>query len=181
MKFDIRFATPPGIHFRCLQFRGKGHAYLDEMALVLEGPMPKFTLPLISRFYYRLLYEQATRTIPYSRIVAYRYSGDWVCVTPWRVLLAMLLAAPFTLVVATSREYLTWEWWAVVSVAGAFLIGLLFVVGRRQHGLTYRQMDGKLCNVALSNVRRPRERAREFRTRLGEHVDFTRSYQGKKP
>ena len=55
-----------------LNFHGKGFVFLNENALVLQGNMPKFELPLLEYLFQKVLYIPTTRTLPYSTILRYK-------------------------------------------------------------------------------------------------------------
>ncbi|HYN20882.1 MAG TPA: hypothetical protein VE078_07980 [Thermoanaerobaculia bacterium] len=74
MRFEAKMIEASFV-WRSLRFQGKGQVHLQDVAMVLEGDFPKFLIPLLLRFYHRILSERTYRTIPYSKIVAYKPPG----------------------------------------------------------------------------------------------------------
>jgi hypothetical protein len=66
-KFDVKYDASG----QDLKFYGKGVIYMHDTALVLEGDMPKFRIPLLLWAYHKLLNVRTTQTIPYSVILYY--------------------------------------------------------------------------------------------------------------
>ena len=78
MKFgprDLRFAYPVWASFRgVVVFIGRRNTlHLQETALVIEGDLLRFQLPVIDWFVRRVFCEWTMLTVPYSRIVRHRY------------------------------------------------------------------------------------------------------------
>lgn len=62
MKFEVNYTN---------QFNRKGAIYMYDTALILDGYMPKFYIPMIGVFY-QLIYFRTSRTIPYSVILKHQ-------------------------------------------------------------------------------------------------------------
>lgn len=81
MRFEVKYSGYGDIHifgFRKpihLNIHGKGFINLSENALVLQGSMLKFEVPLIYFCYKKVLYIPTTRTLPYSTILKYKKPG----------------------------------------------------------------------------------------------------------
>jgi hypothetical protein len=74
MKFGpkgVRFTNPVmTLAGKCLTFLGRQNTlHLQETALVVEGDLRRFSLPIFDLFIQRALCEWSLVTIPYSRIV----------------------------------------------------------------------------------------------------------------
>lgn len=74
MIFEAKFIEVSFVR-RSLTLLGKGQVHLQDVALVLEGDHPKFLIPVLLRFYHRIISERTYRTIPYSKIVSYKPPG----------------------------------------------------------------------------------------------------------
>lgn len=175
MKLDVKFRHPGGFWKQQLLYSGRGEAHLLETGLVLEGLLPKFTVPFVQTFYYRLLSEWSTRTVPYARIERYRFSGRWIAAGPGRILLLLVLGG----LILGASVLLARDLGAVAMAPAVgltlVLAALLLLYGRRVHHFTYRLPDGRQAVVAFRVAgRRDQE---PFRARLREYLDFARTFQ----
>jgi hypothetical protein len=153
-------------------FIGRGEVQLHETALILEGRLPRFTVPLIWALYNRLLCEWTIRTIPYSRITGYRYSGNWIDKTPsklvLKIIVLVLMGAFGGLLVARHAASQPW----LIGLAAAWYLPLaiaVLCVGRRIHYVTYRLTHNVYYRVAFRLADRSRAAAAEFSRTLTEY------------
>lgn len=140
---------------RFLGFIGRDNTlHLQETALVIEGDLVRFRLPILDLFVKRAFAEHSLITIPYSRIVRFtraRYIAA-------KVLYWLLAAAVYALVFRTVWDTLDPEGSAYVLT----LTGLLFLlIGylvhrffRARHVLVFRRADGTRCVVCFCLTRR---------------------------
>ncbi len=141
MKFgprDLRFAYPVWASFRgLLVFIGRRNTiHLQETALVIEGDLMRFHLPIVDWFVRRVFCEWTTLTVPYSRIVRHRYCRYRAV----KVLWWLLVAGVGALLLVFGGE----PWGVGLVVLVLCVLGLLLhFVFRPRHVLTFRGADGK--------------------------------------
>lgn len=176
MKHEVKFAAPGGMNWSWsprLEFHGKGAVHLHETGLVLEGNWPRFTIPLIGRFYAPLLCAPTSRTIPFSRISRIRYSGHWVACSWFKlVLLTALGVLPVsgTIVALMAQDLASPVLLVIYWGLYALVVGLLLVHGRRTHALAYRLPTGRTQRVAFRLRRATRSAATAFSAEVQRFV-----------
>ena len=147
MKFGPKklvFTWPAWTLFRrFLVFVGRDNTlHLQETALVIEGDLVRFTLPVLDIFVKRALAERSMVTIPYSRILRFT-RVRYVTV---KVLWWLLAAGLFAVYVPAVWDPLDPFWSSYMLV----LIGLLLLLAgylihrflRSRHALWFRGADG---------------------------------------
>jgi len=161
MKFgprNLRFALPLWTIFRRpVRFLRKGNTmHLQETALVIEGDLLRFRLPIIDQFIQRALSERSMLTIPYSRILRHRYCRYWTwkgLVWGWGGLPFLLLPMALALSTVDSwRDLLTVDFFVSIALAavGMILCGVLaHLLFRSRHVLVFRQANGKCALICF--------------------------------
>jgi hypothetical protein len=176
MKFgprELRFTYPVWASFRGLVvFVGRRNTiHLQETALVIEGDLLRFQLPIIDRFVRRVFCEWSMMTVPYSRIVRHKYCTYRTAKVLWW--LVVTAAGAFLTFVLTplARE----EYFALAALLVAlFVLGLLMhFVLRPRHVLTYRGADGK-CRLVCFRFASRQQRTK-FMGRLKANLDAVRA------
>ena len=163
MKFGPKalwFVWPAWTLFRrLLGFIGRDNTLpLQETALVIEGDLVRFRLPILDLFIQRAFAERSLITIPYSRIVRLTHARYIAA----KVLYWLPAAAVYALMLRA-------VWDAMDPAGSAYvltLMGLLFLlIGylvhrffRARHVLTFRRADGKRCVVCFCLTRRKQRR-----------------------
>ncbi|NET43152.1 hypothetical protein [Okeania sp. SIO2B3] len=66
MQFNVRYVPYQ------IQFYGKGSVFFNDTALIFEGSITKFPLPLIQFFYQNVILVKTIKTVPYSTIFNYK-------------------------------------------------------------------------------------------------------------
>jgi len=180
MKSDVKFSSTSSFVMLSpkKEFQGKGAVFLGETGLLADGNLPRFTIPLIGWFYSALFCARTTRTIPYSRIANYRYSGDWISFGWFKLLFVILLVAAggtatfFTLQTSTDPfVYLTFLWSLVTLIAA-----LLFLTGVRIHTITYLLPDNSRQKVAFKLRRATRQQAAGFSTLIRNYMTTAKNF-----
>lgn len=162
---DVTFHTAlPWPTRRQLRFLRKGNSVqLLETALIVEGNLQRFSMPVIDRFFRRALSEWTTITIPYSRILKYRYTSRSVL----GFLVALVFWAPFVLgLVGYFAEGGRGQVSMVVSFALLGMLGsfLVYVAVKSRNYLVFRQADGKRALLVFHVRSKARQKA--FREQL---------------
>jgi len=146
MKFGprhLRFTYPVWASFRGLVvFIGRRNTlHLQETALVIEGDLLRFQLPIIDRFVRRVFCEWSMVTVPYSRIVRHRYCRyQTVKVLWWLFAAAAAGLLGLAVVMQPQKEYAA----PLTLLLVLLVLGvLLHFVFRPRHVLTFRGADGK--------------------------------------
>jgi hypothetical protein len=159
---------------RYLPVLGRGGTlHLQETALVIEGDLIRFKLPVLDLFVKPAFAERTLVTIPYSRIVRLRYAR-YVTV---KVLWWLLAGALFALYARALWDPLDPGW----SLYCLLLLGLLFLLlgfvvhrfFRPRHALWFRGADDKprLVCFCLTSA----ERRRQFAELLRANRDAART------
>lgn len=153
MKFgprDLRFTLPVWASFRgVIVFIGRRNTiHLQETALVIEGDLLRFRLPIIDWFVRRVFCEWTMVTVPYSRIVRHRYCRYRAV----KVLWWLLVAGVGALLLVFGGEY---RGVGLVVLVLCVLGLLLHFVFRPRHVLTFRGADGKRRLVCFRITSRP--------------------------
>jgi len=171
MKFgprELRFTYPVWASFRGLVvFVGRRNTiHLQETALVIEGDLLRFHLPVIDRFVRRVFCEWTMVTVPYSRIVRSRYCRYLEV----KVLWWLLVAGVGALLLAFGGQF-----WGVVKVVLVLcVLGLpLHFVLRPRHVLAFRGADGKRRLVCFRI--KSRERRQKFMGLLKANLDAVKA------
>jgi hypothetical protein len=156
MKFgprDLRFTYPVWASFRgVVVFIGRRNTlHLQETALVIEGDLLRFQLPIIDWFVRRVFCEWTMLTVPYSRIVRHRYCRYRTVKVLWW-LFVTAAGGLLTLAAAREKEYAPL---AGLLLALVVLGVLLHWVFRPRHVLTFRGADGKRRLVCFRITARP--------------------------
>ena len=183
MKCDAKF-FPNSSLFRFspkLEFRGKGSVQLQEIGMIAEGDMPRFTLPLIGIFYSLLFNAKTSRTIPYSRVVKYRYSGNWFHWSFGKIFLSLVLiggAIGVSYFFGDSLRNANEAGTAWVVVGGLwFLIAIIVLIllfkDRRMYSISYRLPDGKKQRVRFVLKRIGLQQNSDFRRILDSYCTET--------
>jgi hypothetical protein len=155
MKFGskgLTFAWPVWTLFRRhLAFIGRDNTlHLQETALVIEGDLVRFSLPVLDMFVKRAFADRTMVTIPYSRIIRLKRARYVVA----KVLWWLLAAAVFAWVAAAAADPRD----LVGTVYYLSLVGCLFMLAgylvhrflASRHVLLFRRADGKRCVVCFS-------------------------------
>jgi hypothetical protein len=172
------YTVLPWLFRERISFVGKSNTLqLLETALVIEGYRQRLFLPLLDRFFRRLLSEWTMVTIPYSRIIRFQYSQLWF----WRVLFTVPMLLPF--LVAVKHEAETPSGMAVLVGLPTLLVACLFhfhVLHGRNY-LLFRQANGRRTLLAF-RVRSPRQR-KKLQALLERYRQDTRKLlaPGKRP
>ena len=163
------FSTPK------MEFQGKGTVHLHEIGLHAEGDMPRFTLPVLGRFYAPLFNARTSRTIPYSCITKYEYTGNWINLTVGKSLLILFLwcsmgLLSFALLNNPGADVGTLQIY-ILSFGGLiFLITiLLFFKDRKRHRLHYRLPDGKIQRILFKQTKSTVAQINQFREILADY------------
>ncbi len=165
---------------RWLRFLRRGNTIqLLETAVVVEGYQQRFTMPVIDAFFRRALSEWTTVTIPYSRILDYRYRSRRVI--RWVLTIAVWLPALlFTFALADNVAKGRAEGVVGSAIVLAMSAGLAAVLSlyfflescAPRNTLTFRKADGKRASLLFSIRSRPRQKA--FRTLLEGNLNAVR-------
>jgi hypothetical protein len=165
MKIDPRYVRffPPFLQLPGrprLWFVGRGNTiHLHETAVVLEGYLKRLGMPLVDLFFLRVLSEWTTVTVPYSRILSYRFINRRVLryliyVALWAIPLLCLLT-----LVWDSYDVFTPVYTAVLSSLLALLVTLYLkyrlLVPRNY--LRYQRADGRRVSVTFRITSRKRQ------------------------
>jgi hypothetical protein len=172
---NLVFTWPVWAPFRRhLMFIGRDNTlYLQETALVIEGDLIRFWLPILDLFVKRALVERSMVTIPYSRIVRVVYARYVMAKVLWWLLAAALFAA-YTPTLWDPRDP-GWSTYTLVLVALLLLL-LGYVVHRflrPRHALWFRATDGKRRLVCF--CLRSRTQRRRFAELLRANRDAARA------
>jgi len=158
MKFgprELRFTYPVWASFRGLVvFVGRRNTiHLQETALVIEGDLLRFQLPVIDRFVRRVFCEWSMVTVPYSRIVRHKYCTYRAAKVLWWLLVAAV-GGFLGLVLARGPGK---EPFALAGLLLALVVlgVLMHVVLRPRHVLAFRGADGKRRLVCFRFTSRP--------------------------
>ncbi|HZY89285.1 MAG TPA: hypothetical protein VFE78_30970 [Gemmataceae bacterium] len=176
MKFgpgDLRFTYPVWASFRGqLVFIGRRNTiHLQETALVIEGDLLRFRLPIIDRFVRRVFCEWTMVTVPYSRVVRQKHCAYRTVKVLWW-LFAALLGGSLTILLALQahKEYLALALLLPALALVGVLVHLLF---RQRHVLVFRGADGKRRLVCFRITSRPRRK--KFLSLLKANLDAVRA------
>lgn len=135
-----------------LNFGGASTLHLQETALVIEGFLQRLFFPLVDRFFQLALSEWTTVTIPYSRILHYRYTARplmrlflltllWVALGFAVYKMGLFKANAFDLL--WGRDPTTWQDAArYVILPGVVTLVLVFIVVRPLSYLVFRTPGG---------------------------------------
>ena len=180
MKSDVKFSSTSSFVMLSprKEFQGKGAVFLGETGLLADGNLPRFTIPLIGWFYSALFCARTTRTIPYSRITSYRYSGDWISFGWLKVFFLILLisaaiaATAGTLQTSTDpMVYLVFLWSLVTLIAS-----LMFLTGVRIHTISYILPDNTRQTVAFKLRGATRLQIAEFSKQVRNYMTTVQSF-----
>jgi hypothetical protein len=171
MKFgprELRFTYPVWASFRGLVvFIGRRNTlHLQETALVIEGDLLRFHLPVIDRFVRRVFCEWTMVTVPYSRVVRHRYCRYLTVKVLWWLLVAVVGA----LLLVFGGEY---AGVGLVVLVLCVLGLLLHFVFRPRHVLAFRGADGKRRLVCFRFT--SRSRRQKFMGLLRANLDAVRA------
>jgi len=169
MKFGpkgVRFTNPVMILIgKCLIFLGRQNTlHLQETALVVEGDLKRFSLPIFDWFVQRALCEWSQVTIPYSRIV-FCVNRRYLIVKSLFWLSVLALLSGLLLLEGKIEEKIQFA-----LFIGAFLCGLGVLVHflfRPRFHLVYRQATGGRCRLCFRF--HSRKQQKEFVRRLADN------------
>jgi hypothetical protein len=164
---QVRFRTAiPWFTRRRLRFIGNRNTLqLLDTALVVEGYQMRFFFPVLDLFFRQPLSEWTTVTVPYSRILRFRYASRLLL----RILVIGMLWLPVTLVLVVGLFALPWAAWAdlgylLVLLALLSLVLTLYynfrLIAPRNY-LWYRQADGRRALLVFRIRSRKLQRAFE--------------------
>ena len=143
--------------------RGNTIQLLDT-AMVLEGYVQRFSLPILDVFFRRALSEWTTVTIPYSRIVDYRFRSKRLA--RWLWTLAVWSPVAFLGLVALSNYTKGWNAIdSMVAMMGFSPISVVLTAYFFKEGLTPRNVlqflpaEGKRKLIVFSIRDKARQRA----------------------
>jgi hypothetical protein len=182
MKFgprDLRFTYPVWASFRgVVVFIGRRNTlHLQETALVIEGDLLRFQLPIIDWFVRRVFCEWTMLTVPYSRIVRHRYCRYRTVKVLWWLFVAAV-AGLMGLAVAQGppKEYAA----LAMLLLALFVMGLLLHwVFRPRHVLTFRGADGRRRLVCFRITSRPQRQ--KFIGLLKANLDAVKALRAAPP
>jgi hypothetical protein len=176
MKFgprDLRFTYPVWASFRgLLVFIGRRNTlHLQETALVIEGDLLRFHLPIIDRFVRRVFCEWSMVTVPYSRIVRHKHCAYRSVKVLWWLFVAV--AGAFLGLAAALSPHK--EYGALAGLLAALLLVgvLLHLLFRQRHVLVFRGADGKRRLVCFRFTARPQRT--KFLKLLKANLDAVRA------
>jgi hypothetical protein len=166
MKIDarhVRFVAPlPAPGRKRLLFVGRANTVqLQETALVIEGHVKKLSFPIVDRFFQTVLSQRTTVTIPYSRIVRWKYSPLYVA----RTLAALVAWGPVLFCLAIWFKPKVDPEGPLVVAGMLAVLGLLetwLIIGRLlapRNRVLFRRADGGLTMIAFRVRTRRRQRA----------------------
>src|SRR5262249_48435011 len=124
-----------------LAFVGRQNTiHLQETALVIEGHLLRFKLPIVDRFIQRAFCEWSMVTVPYSRILRHTYRRYLIV-----KVLCWLFVAALAPLLGYAHLVLRVDLYSVMMPGLLlFLVGLLFhLLFRPRHFLVFRGADGK--------------------------------------
>jgi hypothetical protein len=172
MKIDaahLRFAPPflPSLRRKRPGFIGRRNTIqLLETALVIEGYQKRLGMPVVDLFFQQVLSERTMLTIPYSRIVRFRYSRRW----GWRILWTIVCWLPLLFPLALLTGYSPDREGAVALAIPLLFAGVVLTlyvnlrVLRGHNLLLFRQADGRQALVRFRI--RPRKLQQAFQKLL---------------
>jgi hypothetical protein len=176
MKFGpgkLRFTYPVWSTFRGqVVFVGRRNTiHLQETALVIEGDLMRFHLPVIDRFVRRVFCEWTTVTVPYSRVARHKHCNYRVLKVLWWLFVAALAC----LGVMGNAQAAHPEYGVLAGfVAALVLVGvLLHLLLRQRHVLVFRGADGKRRLVCFRFTSRPQRT--QFLKLLKANLDAVRA------
>jgi hypothetical protein len=182
MKFgprELRFIYPVWASFRGLVvFVGRSSTiHLQETALVIEGDLLRFQLPILDRFVRRVFCEWSMMTVPYSRIVRHKYCTYRTAKVLWWLFVAV--AGGFLTIILTREAHK--EYFALAAFLPAlFVLGLLLhFVLRPRHVLSFRGADGKRRLVCFRFS--SRQQRKKFMSLLKANLDTVRALTAPAP
>jgi hypothetical protein len=182
MKFgprELRFTYPVWASFRGLVVLvgRRNTLHLQETALVIEGDLLRFQLPIIDRFVRRVFCEWTMVTVPYSRIVRHKYCTYRTAKVLWWLLVAAAAGfLGFVLATLPKKEPAALAALMLVLV----VLGLLLhFVLRPRHVLTFRGADGKRRLVCFRFTGRPQRN--QFICLLTANLDAVRALPAASP
>lgn len=176
MRFDVKFPVTVERSLlsrtRSVPFQGRGAVHMLETGLVVEGGLPRFTIPFIGRFYAPLLCAETARTLPYARITSHRYSGHWMVLGFLRIVVLIALTTLLGLGAAAILSSPTVDTPIVLGVGGIFYVILLFALlchGRRTHWITFNLPAGGRRRIGFQIQRGSRKQNRDFIASLADY------------
>lgn len=179
---QVRYIYPflPGVFNRVLRFSGRRNTLqLQETALVMEGELVRFGYIGLERLIARALSEWSTITVPYGRIVRFRFLRRRILRS--LIVLGFLLVLLFCVFVALSAPNPSMEETFFLLPVAALLALLAWVIVRAFapcHALVYRTKDGKTSRVTFRiKNRKTRE---EFVALLAEYRSSAKSPAAKR-
>jgi len=83
MQFNVRY-----VRYK-IQFHGVGSVFLNDTALIFEGNVSKFHIPLIKylyqNFYENVIFVKTIKTVPYSTILSGKKISEDCCKIDYRL------------------------------------------------------------------------------------------------
>jgi hypothetical protein len=157
---------------RWLRFLRRGNTIqLLETAVVVEGYQQRFTMPVIDAFFRRALSEWTTVTIPYSRILEYRFRSRrvirWVLtIAVWLPALLMAMSVLDNFEKGRPEGFKNTAIGVAMFGALAAVLSLYFFFEgcTPRNTLTFRKADGKRASLLFSIRAKGRQKA--FQTLL---------------
>jgi hypothetical protein len=124
---------------------------LQETALVVEGYLQRFRIPIVDRFIRRMLCEWSMVTIPYSCITRHVYIKYMIpktlAILGWLLLVAMP-GYYALLTLSNSANDPSWLMLTgVCTVLGGLLTYLLFRLFQSRQRLDFVRADGSHCSI----------------------------------
>jgi hypothetical protein len=180
MKFGppaLRFLRPFAPFRRQLRFVGRQNTiHLQETALVIEGHLLRFRLPVVDRFVQRAFCEWSMVTVPYSRIVRHTYHSRLIVKVLWWFFIGPVAALVGFATLGLERD------WFSAGMSGLLLVvaGLLFhMVFRPRQSLVFRRADGKPCLVCFRFT--SRQQRQKFAGLLEANRSAARALTARRP
>jgi hypothetical protein len=150
MKFgpqSLRFMRASTLFRKNLAFVGRQNTiHLQETALVIEGHLLRFRLPIVDQFVQRAFCEWSTVTVPYARIVRHTYHRPLIVKVLW-----WFFIGPVAALVGFATLGLERDWFAAGMSALLLCLAswLSLMVFRSRHFLVFRRADGRRCLVCF--------------------------------
>jgi hypothetical protein len=158
VRFMPPFLTLPGRPR--LWFVGRGNTiHLHETAVILEGYLKRLGMPLVDLFFLRVLSEWTTVTVPYSRILSYRFINRRVLRYASFVVVWMLPALCLLTLLWETGDVSPMVYMAILLALLALLLTLYLryrLLAPRNH-LLYQRADGRRVSVTFRITSRKRQ------------------------
>ncbi|MEZ6129079.1 MAG: tetratricopeptide repeat protein [Planctomycetaceae bacterium] len=167
-RFEVRF-TQPAFRFisrRLLNFFGKGTLYLLETGLVVDGNLPRVSLPFIDRWYHSIVGAPTSRTIPYSMIVQHGNLVQRLVLFAKVMVLLILLPAELALIASLFLGANLVLLLPITAVAVLLFAAMFY--GRPHYQIVFSDPQGRRLELILGL--RDKELRTEFQRQLTRFI-----------